>query len=51
MIIPSARLQFMLADAGAKVLITQQSPPADLNRQGITVVDLKQDAALIGGRL
>ncbi|MEJ0090102.1 MAG: amino acid adenylation domain-containing protein [Limisphaerales bacterium] len=45
---PAARLQFMLADADAKVLVTHQPLPADLDRRGITVMDLERDAALIG---
>ncbi len=44
---PVTRLQFMLADAGVKILITNQPLPVDLDRSGLAVVDLALDAALI----
>jgi amino acid adenylation domain-containing protein len=44
---PGERLRFMITDAGMPVIITDQPMPKDLDAQGIIVVDLAADAALI----
>jgi len=43
---PLDRLRFMLMDSGATVVVTHGPLPDGLRRQGLTVVDLRQDAAL-----
>lgn len=44
---PSARLQFLLADSGVPVVITDQPLPVSLNLTGITVLDLAKEASSI----
>jgi len=45
---PVDRLQFLLADSGAPVVISDQPLPQELKFQGITLVDLTMDVALVG---
>ncbi len=44
---PAERLQYMLADTGAKVVIASGPLPQGMKRPGVAVVDLATDAALI----
>jgi aspartate racemase len=44
---PVPRLQFMLADAGIKLLLTNQPPPADLDLRGITLVNLAAETSAL----
>jgi amino acid adenylation domain-containing protein len=44
---PGERLRFMLADAGVRVVITDQPLPPELNGQGLAVVDLATAAPLL----
>lgn len=46
---PVARLQFMLEDSGATVLLTRQPLPAGLAGHGHTILDLGEEAARIAG--
>lgn len=44
---PPQRIQFMLADAAVKVVITDQTLPKDMPLEGIVVLDLAQEAQVI----
>lgn len=47
---PSDRTAFILADAGAKLLLTHRQKFCDLNSSSCLVIDLDADAARIAGR-